>query len=367
VRTVSLLPAVSGNVGRSGSGFLYLNGEGNRSLDVDYIAGTDAFPDVPEPIGHMQLVEHLADPARAQALVCFNINIAASNPDQRRLRESLARDDLFTVVVDLFATDTTDFADVVLPAASFLEFDDIVASYFHQSLSAQVRALDPPGEALPNTEIFRRIARAMQLDEPELHESDPSMLARLMAGSGTGLSFAELAAQGTIWPADEPSVQFAELAFATPSGRIEIASEAAEAAGHGRLPHCRVDARPARDHLRLLSPATSWMMNASFSNEPKIRHLVGSIAVFVHPSEARSRGLDDGTTVRVRSSTGQLDAALVVSDDVPVGVAYLPKGRWPKQEPGGVNVNVLNPSRASDMGESATFHATEVTLVAVVT
>ena len=362
VRSVAMLPAATGNLGRPGSGFLYLNGAESRQLDEEYLAGIEAYPVVPAPVSHMQLAAHLEDTGRARALVCFNINIAASNPDQARLQAALRREDLFTVVADLFPTDSTDFADVVLPAASFLEFDDVIASYFHRSISAQVGALDPPGLARTNMDIFRAIARAMGLDDPVLHETDEAIIETLMARRGVDLTFAELAERGTIWPSDEPEIQFEGLRFATPSGRIELVSEAAERDGHGRLPRPHADASPVDGRLRLLSPATSWMLNASFSNEPKIIRRAGELTVFLHPDEARARGLADGSHVRVTSETGELQALLVQTSDVPLGVAYLPKGRWPKREPGAANVNVLNPSRASDMGSSATFHGTEVTL-----
>jgi anaerobic selenocysteine-containing dehydrogenase len=364
VRSVAMLPAVTGNLGRAGSGFLYLNGAGNRQLDEEYLCGIEAFPGAPDPISHMRLAAHLEDASRTRALVCFNINIAASNPDQARLAAALRRDDLFTVVADLFPTDSTDFADVVLPAASFLEFDDVIASYFHRSISAQVRALDAPGQALTNMEIFRRLAVAMGLDDPALLETDEQLIDTIMTRRGGGLSFAELAEAGTVWPSDEPEIQFAGLAFPTPSGRVELVSEAAELAGHGRLPRPHADAAPAGGRLRLLSPATAWMLNASFSNEPKITRRAGELTVFIHPDEALARGLEDRTRVRVTSETGVLDALLELTRDVPPGVALLPKGRWPKREPGAANVNVLNPSRASDMGESATFHGTEVSLSA---
>ena len=114
----------------------------------------------------MDLAGVLADPGRSRALVCWNINPVASSPEQAALRAALARDDLLTVVCDLFLTDTAAYADFVLPAASFLESDDIVASYFHHTLSAQVKAVDPPGHALRNAEIFRRLAADMGFDEP---------------------------------------------------------------------------------------------------------------------------------------------------------------------------------------------------------
>jgi anaerobic selenocysteine-containing dehydrogenase len=362
VRSVAMLPAVTGNLSRAGSGFLYLNGAENRQLDEGYLSGAEAFPEVPAPISHMELAAHLEDRTRAHALVCFNINIAASNPDQARLHAALRRADLFTVVADLFPTDSTDYADVVLPAASFLEFDDVVASYFHRSISAQVRALEPPGLALTNMEIFRRLAAAMGLEDAVLHESDETIIETLMARRGVELSFAELAQAGTIWPSLEPEIQFEGCAFPTPSGRVEVLSEAAERDGHGRLPRPHADSSPSGARLRLLSPATAWMMNASFANEPKIERRAGALTVFVHPDEALSRGLVDRAQVLVKSETGELGAVLAVTDDVPLGVAYLPKGRWPKREPGGANVNVLTASRASDMGRSATFHGTEVTL-----
>jgi anaerobic selenocysteine-containing dehydrogenase len=198
VRSIALLPAVTGNLGRPGAGFLYLNGAESRRLDEDYLAAPHLGPEAPPPISHMGLVDRLEDSDRSQALFCWNINIAASNPQQRRLHEALAREDLFSVAVDLFPTDTTDYADVVLPAASFLEFDDLVASYFQLTLSAQVKVAEPLGESLPNMEIFRRLARAMGYQEPELFESDTELIATLLERSGIDEDFASLAAKGTV-------------------------------------------------------------------------------------------------------------------------------------------------------------------------
>jgi anaerobic selenocysteine-containing dehydrogenase len=178
MRAVALLPAVSGNLAKPGAGFLYLNDR--FEIDEDWLAAPQ-LGDPPEPISHMDLAACLEDPARSRSLFCWNINIAASNPEQTRLLAALGRDDLFTVVVDLFATDTGDYADLLLPAASFLEFDDLVSSYFDLSLSAQVKAVDPVGEALPNQEIFRRLATAMGFTEPELHAGDRDGLHRARA------------------------------------------------------------------------------------------------------------------------------------------------------------------------------------------
>jgi anaerobic selenocysteine-containing dehydrogenase len=361
VRACALLPAVTGNLGKPGAGFLYLNGTGSRGIDESYLAAPH-LGDTPDPISHMDLVGCLEDPSRSRALFCWNINIAASNPQQRRLHEALRRDDLLTVAVDLFPTDTTDFADYVLPAASFLEFDDLVVSYFNLSLSAQVKVAEPMDEALPNMEIFRRLARAMGYSDPELYESDAELIETVLRRSGCGEEFASLAVKGTVAIAAEPVVQFADLRFPTPSGRVELASARAEADGLPRLPQPLADPRPSGRRLRLLSPASPWLLNDSFANEAKIARRIGPATVALHPDDAAERGLSEGQQVLVANETGHLLLRVTVSDAVPRGVAYSPKGRWPKREPAGANVNALNPGERADMGESTSVHGVEVTV-----
>jgi anaerobic selenocysteine-containing dehydrogenase len=362
VRAVGQLAALTGNLGRPGTGLLYLNGTGSRGLDYEYVAGGGIEDRSPAPISHMELVDWLERPDRSRALFCWNINIAASNPEQARLRRALEREDLFTVAIDLFETDTTDLADVVLPAASFLECDDIVASYFNISLSAQVAATPPLGESLPNTEIFRRLARAMGMDEPALYESDRSVIDTLLAGTRLGLTFEELAARGTVAVGDGARIQFPGLRFPTPSGRIELASDAAEADGHPRVAQPWFDERPAAGHLRLLTPASRWTLNDSFTNEPRLAARLGPATVSVHPDDAAARGLVAGENATVRSDVGALELQVVLDDGVPRGVALSPKGRWPRLERQGANVNVLNPGTPSDMGASSSVHGIEVTV-----
>jgi anaerobic selenocysteine-containing dehydrogenase len=307
----------------------------------------------------MELTEVLEDPRRSRALFCWNINIAASNPEQQRLRSALAREDLFTVAIDLFATDTVDLADIVLPAASFLESDDIVVPYFNRgSLGAQVKAAEPLGESLPNSEIFRRIARAMGYTEPELYESDADVIARVL--SSTGITFAELSERGTVWLSEEPVVAFEEMRFPTPSGRIELASGAALRDGHPRVAQPHHDARPSGGRLRLLTPASPWILNHTFANESKLLGRIGPAAVAIHPLDAAERGIGAGDEALLTSSAGQLRLAVTLSDELPRGVAYSPKGHWPKQEGTRANVNVLNPGGESDMGRSTIVHGVEV-------
>lgn len=362
IRACALLPAATGNIARPGSGFLYLNGSRSRGVDSAYLEGSHLLEDAPPGVSQMDLAARLEDSTRSRALFTWNINIAASNPEQQRLHRALRREDLFTVAIDIFPTDTTDLADIVLPAASFLEFDDLVSSYFHLTLGAQVKAVEPPGEALPNQEIFRRLARAMGFVEPELFEEDEVMIARVLETGDTGETFASLASKGTVAISSEPVIQFPDLRFPTPSGRIELASELAEQDGHPRTAEPRVDERPAGKRLRLLSPASPWLLNDSFANDPKVAKRIGSPSVTIHPAEAEARGLAESDQVVLENETGRLALRLAISEAIPRGVALTEKGRWPSREDAEANVNTLYGGEKSDMGESTAVHGVEVRL-----
>jgi anaerobic selenocysteine-containing dehydrogenase len=361
MRAAALLPAVTGNLGRPGNGFLYLNGSDSRGIDGAYLTCPRLNRDRPRSISHMDLASRLEMPS-AQALFTWNNNIAASSPEQARLRNALKRDDLFQVTIDLFQTDTADFADYLLPAASFLEFDDIVMSYFDHTISAQAKAVETPGEALPNQEIFRRLSRAMGFEESELYESDQSIISTLLDRARARMTFEDLAALGTIHVPEQPEVQFAGLDFPTPSGKIQIAHQCFVDAGLPAAPFPSAEPRPGDAGLRLLSPASEWLMNSSMGNEPKILRQLGDREAFVSPTEAATRGLADGDPVVLHSETGTLAVTLGTSGDVPPGVILLHKSRWPKTQAARANVNVLNPGRKADLAESCAVHSIDVSI-----
>lgn len=361
MRACALLPALTGNLAKLGAGFLYLNWDlSQRHIDDTYLAAPHLSSGTIPKISHMDLAANLEDTNKSRALFAWNINIAASNPEQIRIRKALAREDLFTIVIDLFQTDTADYADFILPAASFLEFDDLIAGYFHLTLSAQVKATEPLGQALPNQEIFRRLAQAMGYLEPELYERDEVILDKLMQQADLGESFSTLATKGTIPVPKEPLIQFKGLSFATPSGKIELSSSAAEADGHPRIPLPMVDQKPKNGYLRLLSPATSWGLNSSFGNVSKIQIHAAEATILMHPEDAAERSLKMGDGVIVSNATGQLKLVVTTANTLPHGVVLVPKGRWPKAESQGININVLNPGIKTDMGESSAVHGIEV-------
>ena len=161
----------------------------------------------------------------------------------------------------------------------------------------------------------------------------------------------------------EPRIQFADLAFATPSGRIELASSTFEAQGLPRAPLPHADPPPGKGRLRILSPAGEWLMNSSYGNDKVIRRRLGPATVTLHPEDAAEAGFAAGDPVLLVNETGRLTLAVALSEMTQRGVGIVHKGRWPGASPGGANINALVSGRKSDMAESTTVHGTEVELV----
>jgi anaerobic selenocysteine-containing dehydrogenase len=362
-RALSALIAFTGNLSKPGAGFLYMNGAGGRGVDMATLTCPELAVGGTGMVSHMDFAQILADPTKSRALVNWNNNPAASSPQQAQLRQALQRDDLFHVAIDLFHTDTTAYADIVLPAASFLECDDLVLSYFDLTLSAQVKAGEPLGESLPNSEIFRRLAAAMRFTEAELFESDEDLIGRLLTQTRYEGGFSALAKQGTVSLFAEPRLQFEDRSFATPSGRIELFSSRAADLGLSAFPIPHADPPSALGRIRILSPASMWQMNSSYGNDKTIKRRLGPPAVLLHPDDATSNGLAAGDTVKLSNDSGQLELTVEISAVTQPGVGVVYKGRWPRSVPGGANVNILVSGRKSDFGESTTVHATEVEIV----
>lgn len=362
-RACAMLPAFSGNIGKPGTGAYYLNdtfaiGE-RRGKAAEHENGGE---DGPATVSQMDLPQLLQDTETIKAYMVWNCNPVASNPAQALMRKGLERDDLFTVVIDCFQTDTADYADIILPAASFLEFDDLCANYFNLMLGPQVKCAEPMGESLPNQEIFRRLAKAMNLDAEELYEDDPTMINELLEATVEGVSWDDLKAKGYAYVSETPFDLWENGKFSTPSGKIEIASESAKADGLPLTPQPIVDAEPNGEALRLLSPADKHLMNSSYGNDERVRDMMGPVQVTIHPADAEVRDIADGDSVTLSNSGGSLTFQAHVSDATPVGTLLTTKSRWPRYEPGKANVNLLHVPQKTDMGESTSIHGTEVLL-----
>ncbi|MGP0091707.1 MAG: molybdopterin-dependent oxidoreductase [Xanthobacteraceae bacterium] len=359
-RACSLLPVATGNLMKPGAGFLYMNGFGFRGVDVGWLTGAGIAPGGAPAISHMDLPETLNDPARSSVFFTWNCNPAASSPNQRRLVEGLRREDLFHVAIDLFPTDTVDHADIVLPAASFLEFDDLVLPYFDWTVSAQVQAAPPLGESLSNMEIFRRLAAACGLREPALFADDRELLDALVSATGIPLDFDGLANEGTVFWQETVGAQFADASFPTPSKKIELCGTRFTSIGLPSAPFPHADLQPAKGHWRVLSPASSWLMNSSYGSEARIQQRLGPQTGFINPSSAHAAGLSEGDEVILHNETGELPMRIGFDAGVPAATILLHKGRWPKHEAAKANVNVLNPGRKTDLAESSSVHGIDV-------
>jgi len=361
MRATALLPAVTGNVGKPGAGFYYLNDTaGFAGVDEAWLAGANLAQGERKVVGALDLADRLMSPDEFRAFAVWNTNPLASCSDQQKLRQACAREDLFMVSIDLFETDTARYSDIVLPAASFLEFDDLTYSYMNLIVGAQSKVREPIGKSLPNQEIFRRIAEAMGLDEPALFESDQLLIETMLEQTGTGLSFAELQEKGFYTLGDEPRIFFDDLNFDTPSGKIEIASHKAEGLGLPRGPQPAIEAPPGSGRLRLISPASQWRMNDSYGNDPRLQVRAGDAEIILHADDAMRLGINEGDMVNVSNDAGAIELTARIANLAPAGTAVSYKGRWPSQEPGGSNLNVIHTGQKCDMGESTSVHGIEV-------
>jgi anaerobic selenocysteine-containing dehydrogenase len=275
-----------------------------------------------------------------------------SMPNQGRIREGLLRDDLFTVVHELFVTDTALYADYVLPATSQIEHLDLSPAWGHLYLALNRPAIAPRGESVSNTELFRRLARALGRTEPWLFESDESMLRAALASGHPwleGITYERLWEEGYArLNAPDDWRPFANGGFATRSGKAELYSEPLLEQGHDPLPwsgEIRVG-----DGLQLITGKALHFLNSGYSNMERHRRRAGELFIDIHPDDARTRGVTDGDAVRVWNERGEVRAVCSVSDRVRPGVAWMPFGGF--VDAGGTRraVNVLTAEEPTDWG-----------------
>src|SRR5262245_787784 len=391
VRTIVCLPALTGDWRFAGAG-AFLSTSKAYPFDDNYLMRPDLTPPGTRTINMVKLAEALhgelpGSPVRA--LYVYNSNPAAVNPDQSRVLTGLAREDLFTVVHDQFQTDTADFADIILPATTQLEHFDLHNSYGHLYVQANNPAIAPLGEAKPNTEVFRLLARAMGF-EPELfEESDEEIAARSLGepgASATGWGVAEGVASAhdgiTLEATKAGPVRlklpanwapFAEGNFPTASGKCELYSEREARAGRDPLPHYAPphedpQTKPelaAKYPLQLLSPPASSFLNSSFVNVDTLRKAAGERTLEIHPLDAAKRGIADGQMVSVFNARGRFRAKAVIGESVKPGVVVTLGLWWRKWTDDGVNCNATTSTATTDLGAGGTFFDNLVEVAAV--
>ncbi len=362
VRAVACLPALTGTW-RHRAGGMLLSSSGFYPADLRALQRPDlqAGPR-PRTINMVQIGDALLRPASPafgpaiEALVVYDSNPVAVAPKSARVVRGFAREDLFTVVLEHFRTDTADYADYLLPATTQLEHWDIHASYGHTDVLLNRPAIAPCGQARPNTQVFRELAARMGFDEPLFRESDES-LCRLAFGDR--VDFDELLRRGFA-NLRVPDAPLADGRFPTPSGRCEFFSERLARQGLDGLPDHVPNHEPAgsstRYPLAMISPPARNFLNSTCVNLESLRGLEREPILELHADDAAARGIVDGQVVRVFNDRGEYACKARVSPRARPGVVNGLGVWWRKLGLAGTNVNQLTSQRLTDLGRGPTFY-----------
>ena len=360
-RTIACLPALVGAWREAAGGIVLTTADFYRfdhaALErPDLLAGRK-----PRVINHVALGDALtsAEPP-VRALVVYNNNPVAVCPESDKVIAGFSREDLFTVVIDHFQTDTADYADFVLPATTQLEHVDVHKSYGHLYALANNAAIAPVGEALPNSEIFRRLAARLGFDEPCFRDTDEELCRTALAGR---IDWQRLKAEG--WQrldVPERFAPFAQGGFPTPSGKCELYSEWLEKQGIDPLPFYNPPAEVADERLAeryplaFLSPPARHFLNSTFANLARFREFEREPHLDMHPDDAAARGIREGDLVRVFNARGNYTLRARVNGKPRRGVVVAPSVWWKKHAPDRRNANNVTSQRIADLGGGATFY-----------
>jgi anaerobic selenocysteine-containing dehydrogenase len=368
VRAVACLPALTG-AWRDRAGGALLSSSGTFPVDTAALERPDLIAGTPRTINMSAIGDALtaANPP-IRAIYVYNSNPLAVAPDSSKVVAGFSRPDLFCVVHEIFKTDTADFADILLPATTQLEQTDVHISYGHLYALANNPAIAPIAEALPNTEVFRRLAARMGFGDPCFADSDDTMARAAFKANdvrAVGIDWDRLKASG--WqrlgvPTDY--APFAHGGFPTPSGKCEFWSDALAARGDDPLPEylpprASVASNPAlaeRYPLAFISPPARNFLNSSFANLPAFIAEEKTPYVDMHPADAVARGIATGDPVRVFNDRGGLLASARVTERTRAGVVVAPSIWWRKLAPGGENANAVTSQALTDLGRAATFY-----------
>ena len=364
VRAVACLPALTG-AWRHRAGGVVLSASGHALHNGVALQRPDLHTHATAPLINMSTIgDALNTQGLVEALVVYNSNPVAVAPDSGKVVKGFAREDLFTVVLEHFMTDTADHADYVLPATTQLEHWDIHNSYGHTDMVLNRPAIAPMGEAKTNTQIFRELASRMGMDNPLLQEDDESLCRLALQHHRNLQSVAPVTWDALLkdgfahWPvADAP---FAQGGFPTASGKCEFFSERLAAQGLDGLPDYLPNYEPANAQatypLAMISPPARNFLNSSFVNVKSLRDMEGEPLLEIHPDDAATRQVKDGAMVRVFNDRGSYQCKAQISTRAQVGMVVGLGIWWRKLGTDGKNVNELTSQRLTDMGRAPVFY-----------
>jgi anaerobic selenocysteine-containing dehydrogenase len=368
VRAITCLPALTGHWRDAAGGVVLSTGDW-YGMNHAALERPDLIPNRPRTINQSALGDALtaANPP-VRAIYVYNNNPVAVCPDSQKVIAGFRREDLFTVVHEIFLTDTADYADIVLPATTQLEHYDVHKSYGHLYVLANSPAIAPLGEAKPNSEVFRLLAARMGFTDACFSDSDEDICRQALASSNprmAGIEWNALKERG--WQRLKVPARFAPFAegnFPTPSGKCEFWSETAKSMGMDPLPVYTPPRESAQSApqlaktypLAFISPPARNFLNSSFANLEFALKEAGEPYLDIHPADAAARGIADGDQVRIYNGRGSFAAKARVSERVRPGVAAALSVWWKKLSPDGRNANEVTSQALADMGGAATFY-----------
>ncbi|WP_423759106.1 molybdopterin-containing oxidoreductase family protein [Burkholderia sp. NLJ2] len=374
VRAIASLPALTG-AWRDRAGGLLLSSSESAPVNQEALLRPDLMPGWPHKLPRIINMNAIGDALlhagdatfgpKVEAVIVYNSNPVAVAPDSSKVAAGFAREDLFTVVLEHFKTDTVDFADIVLPATTQLEHLDVHKSYGHTYVMANLPSIPPVGDARPNTEIFRGIAHSMGLDEPALYHSDEEVARAALRWDDPTLDsdWETLKREGWL-KLKLPDAPFANGGFRTPSGKCEFYSPRLEQMGMDPVPDYlppfeSAESAPelaARYPLAMISPPARHFLNSTFVNVDSLRTTEGEPHLDMHPSDADARGIAEGDVVRIFNDRGSMQALARITDRARAGLVVGLSIWWKKLSPDGRNANEVTSQALTDLGNSATFY-----------
>ncbi|TMC94408.1 MAG: molybdopterin oxidoreductase family protein [Chloroflexi bacterium] len=385
VRTLACLPALTGQYGLPGGGLMYSTSDW---LKWDKAAVTHSNDPACPPESRTLNMNRLGSILTGEAnppiasLFVYNANPVASSPNAGKIVEGLMRADLFTVVHELFETDTARYADILLPATSQLEHVDLHKPYGHLSLQYNMPAIAPLGEAKSNWDVMRALAASMGFDDAWLKEDANEVIRSVLEATAqsnpllAGITLERLQVEGSIpltIPAEQ-QVPFANGIFHTPSGKVEFYSEQAAAKGYDPVPCWEPEVESgveesaqhlAYSRLPLLCPAAHHFVSSTFGNQERMIAREGAPMLRIHPQDAESRGIHHGQLVRVSNERGECYLVADVTGDVRPGVLATTTVWWPKFSPDKRNVNWTTSDGLADFNGGSTFYTNMVAVEAL--
>jgi anaerobic selenocysteine-containing dehydrogenase len=368
MRTIALLPALVGAFDKPGGGIT--RSLGGSPSDLRRLTRPDLCPPGTRSVNMVELgsaLTRLDDPP-VKLLYVYLSNPAVVAPQSREVLAGLAREDLFLVVQEMFPTDTTRYADIVLPGACFLEVADIYRSYGHNYIQMARPVIPPVGQSRSTLAIFQNLASRLGFKDDVFSLDEMNFIESFLREASPYLEGIDLEAMKSGLPVrlNIPTNPYAS-GFSTPSGKVEFYSQAMADQGLDPLP----EGQPLRDpdgrdryRLEFITPPHHFFLNSAFNEIDELREMAGEARVMIHPETARARGITDGDRVRVFNDRGKCRFKAQVTDDTRPGLLVAEGLHWPSLSPGG-GANQLTSQRLTDMGETCAFHCSLVEVQSV--